>query len=116
MNIISKEAITSFKQWPAHVVGFIIILSIIIITIYSCKSKNIDILVDLGLIIMVGGTILFLITYGLCSLFYRYDTGRYKYTATLDDSYSINEIYENYTNISYDENTNIYTFEDKVVK
>lgn len=53
-----------------------------------------------------------LTTFILSMTVWGIDSGRYRYTAKFDDSISINEVYENYTNVRELE-PGIYVFEDK---
>lgn len=60
--------------------------------------------------------VLVLLTTALCgTVFGIPQEGKYHYTAKLDDSISINEIYENYEDISYLGN-GVYKFKDKTSK
>ena len=112
MNIITKTPIQTFLEWPAHLVATLIIVSAIIMMIIALKTKS-----SRSIEIFSGfaffSLFLFLFSYAMCSIFLRVDTDRYTYTATLDDSYSVNELYEKYTNVTYDEETQIYTFDDR---
>lgn len=40
-------------------------------------------------------------------------TGKYRYVATLDKSYSAIELFENYTDINYNAENNLFYFSDK---
>ena len=112
MNIITKTPIQTFLEWPVHLVATLIVVSAIIMMIIALKTKS-----SRTMEIFSGfaffSLFLFLFSYAMCSIFLRVDTDRYTYTATLDDSYSVNELYEKYTNVTYDEETQIYTFDDR---
>lgn len=72
------------------------------------KNNNIDYII-IGVIAFIVG-----ICIEVVSLTHpNGHTGKYRYVATLDKSYSAVELFENYTNISYDAENNLFYFSDK---
>jgi len=108
VNIISKEAITMMAPWISNVIcifGFSMIIFLIGCLAYSSLSHNKKLSNEKLLkVILWTGTV------GLCTLlilgliagiFFRVPSGRYKYTATIDE--------ENMTVAEYNEFMKAYS-------
>lgn len=123
VNIISKEAITMMAPWATNVIcifGFSMIIFLIGCLVYSTFGRNKKLSNEklLKIILYTGTAGLCVLLILCCSLglFFRVPSGRYKYTATIDE--------ENMTVVEYNEfmkaynhshcKNGIYYFEDWV--
>lgn len=110
MEIISKTQITEPLMWPQVTAIIIMIAAVIGVLVYSLTTSKYERGSKALLLIGVVGISAFLVIVAICNTI-RVGTGRYRYEATLDDTYSANDLFEKYTNISYEDG--VYSFEDK---
>ena len=111
MNILTQEVITEPKLWPLYVVASVFVLAIVVVLKY-CALYDTWVHTKYFLFrLFVVGTVCCFMTHVFCNTFYRTETDRNRYTATIDDSVTVNELFENYTNITYTDG--VYIFEDK---
>lgn len=111
MDIITKEIITEPNKSIATIVALIAIGIMIAIMVCLYIRKNVDFAVKAMAWVFFIALPLILVGVLLGSTIFRTTTDRYKYTATLDETVSAVELYENYTNIEYRDG--IWYFEDK---
>ena len=110
MEIISKTQITEPLMWPQTAVVIITIAAVIGVLVYSFMTSKYE-RGTKGLFWIIAVSIpAFIAAVAICNII-RIDTGRYRYEATLDDTYAANDLFEEYTNISYEDG--VYSFEDK---
>ena len=118
VNIISKEEITKNAEWPSALAGLITVIAILTTFIVCERIKNKygieieDILIKIVCGIVIVGIVSVLVLEFDCSL-HKIPTGRYKYSATFDDTATyedINEFLNDYTNVYIEEG--VYYFED----
>ena len=116
IEIISQEPITEPLQWPITLVGALAIVAIFAILIWATVAKRMGenrTGVLLGLVGTVGMSLL-LIAMFICSVFFQFPTGRYRYEATIDkDKITVSEyeaFIEEYNPTIKD---GIYYWEDK---
>ena len=116
INIITKEAITRGLEWPPlipAIAGIAFALSILVVLIV-CPKRVYGICINLMLHAFACLSLM-LITMGICTAFFPVETGRYKYTATLDPEMTIVEFekfQQSYNNIQCE--NGVWYFEDKV--
>lgn len=118
VNIISQETITEGLKWPPVIFAFIGLLFCFAAFGYLIFHKYIkgDYLDRVAKLLMhaMACIVLMMLTMGICSIFFPVETGRYKYSGTLDDDMTIvefKEFQETYTNIEYKDG--IWYWEDK---
>lgn len=117
INIITQEEITTYTQWPAHIVAFIafvfcIVALLVLDNTYESVEKCMRWLYHAAACIP-----LMLLTLLFCSIFLQHPTGRYEYTATLDPEMTLVEFEEfeqTYDDIYYKDG--IWYFEDKEIR
>lgn len=110
MNIIEKTMITKGTVIPTVVVGVITCSILIGLLVYMFVKHDPDTVLKYLMPVMLFGIIGIVV--GTCiGCLIRIPTDRYKYKATLDNTVSANELFENYENITYE--NGVYTFEDK---
>lgn len=118
VNIISKEEIAKSVEWPSVLVGLIAAIAILT-TLIVCERlrgkyglKIEDILIKIVCSIGIVGIIGVLVLEFVCNC-HKIPTGRYKYSATFDDTATyedINEFLNDYTNVYIEKG--VYYFED----
>ena len=117
INIITQEEITTYTQWPAHIVaGAAIIFCFIGLltlgnTFESCQRCF------RWLYHAIACLPLMLFTFALCSIFLQHPTGRYEYTATLDPEMTLvefEEFQQSYDNVYYEDG--LWHFTDKEIR
>lgn len=115
ISIITKEAITRGLMWPPLIPGVISVLfTLSVLVVLFVKPKD---MYDRCIRLLVHGVVcmlLMLVTMGICTAFFPEETGRYKYTATLDPEMTIVEFEEfqnSYNNIRCEDG--VWHFEDK---
>ena len=112
-EVITKTPITRGLVWPVIVVGCILIAVCIFSIIYTTKTKK-DCSKALFYCVFAGLPILYL-SMGICTWFFPVETGRYEYTATLNENMSIVEFakfQQDYEDIEYI-GDNVWRFKDK---
>lgn len=110
MEIISKTQITEPLMWPQIAVLIIMIAALVGVFVYTFMTSEYERGAKGLLWITVVSIPAFIAAVAICNII-RVDTGRYRYEATLDDTYAANDLFEKYTNISYEDG--VYSFEDK---
>lgn len=85
INIIAKEEITTCVGFPVYIVGALAIIGIIGTMLYFTKTKDFDKTVKGLAVFGFGGMVSMVITMLICSIFFTVPTGRYKYTASIDE-------------------------------
>lgn len=113
LNIISQEAITRGLIWPPVVIGIFAILIMFTFVILSFVKKDLDLCVK-GFIIALALYPVMLLSMLVCNKCFPEETGRYKYTATLDPEMTITEFEEfqqTYDDIRCEDG--VWYFEDK---
>lgn len=117
INIITQEEITTYTQWPAHIVAFLaIVFCIVALCVLDNSFESVQKCFR-WLYHAIACLPLMLFTFALCSIFLQYPTGRYEYTATLDPEMTIvefEEFQQTYDDVYYEDG--IWHFEDKEIR
>ena len=115
MTIIEQTIIKAIPILPIIIVGAFVLLVMLVSGMMSlvCSNKRIQ---DSSFITFNLSAFIGILTVPavaiICCIFFQYDTDRYSYKVKLDNSYTANELFENYTNVKY-LGDNIYKIEDK---
>ena len=110
IEIITKEVIREPNMLVYAISCMMIILGLIILAIIVAKKPEED-WCGLILFCIVLSALLVCGVYALCTTVFAIPTDRYEYTAKIDESVSLVEFYDDYTNIRYEDG--IWHFEDK---
>ncbi len=110
IEIITKETVIESNITIFWIIMGIIVISLLIIGIYSIVTNNLKCGKPM-IIIVLGSIPLMLLVGWLCCTVFAIQTDRYEYTAKIDESVSLVEFYDNYTNIEYRDG--IWHFEDR---
>ena len=110
MEILEKTMITRNSFWPTVIVGGLVILFMIFLLVRMFIKNDPDGTLKVLMPTMMLGMLLIILSTILGCLI-RIPTGRYEYRAKLADDFPANELFEKYTNVTYD--NGIYTFEDR---
>lgn len=111
IEIITKEEITTGSMWPS-----ILIVGIMaIILLIAAFKKNVDYFATTFAICFFIGVPILLLTLGFSNTLFPVGTGRYKYTAKVDETKvtiaEFREFMESYDDITYADG--LYSFVDK---
>lgn len=113
MSIIEQIAIVTLPSWYMTLSFVVPVVWIIVWSVLHAKQichYNFD--KENFYYAMTSLSVVIFLIFMLCSNFVEISTDRYQYTARLNDSYSINELYENYEEIEY-LGDKTYSFKDK---
>lgn len=112
-EIITKTPITKGLMWPPIVIGCILILICICSIIYTTVKRK-DCSKVLFYCAFAGIPILYT-SMAICTIFFPVETGRYEYTAKLNEDLTVvefAEFQETYTDIEYI-GDDVWRFKDK---
>lgn len=118
MTIINQTPIEELNQLYLYIPGGLLIILVLVLGVIdiwkSSKGEPIAQVLrftDIYLLVACVGLFILLAWGGVASIFLKTPSGRYTYEATFSDVESLNEAFEKYDFIKYD--NGIYTFEDK---
>lgn len=114
VNILTQEPIMRGLVWPPVVIGVFGMLTTVFSLCYFCLYKKDHDKTVKGYIAAFSTLPLMLTAMLICTVFFPVETGRYKYSGTLDDNMTIVEykkFQDTYTNIRYVDN--VWYWEDK---
>ena len=111
MDIITKEIIYESSDLPAAIVCSVAIGAMIALMVHLYTKRNTDFTVKAMAWIICIAFPLMLVATMLGNTVFVTPTDRYEYTAKLDETVSMVEFYESYTNIECKDG--IWYFEDR---
>ena len=118
MIVINQTPIEELNQLYLYIPGGLLILLILVLGVIdiwkSFKGEPITQVIrftDIYLVIAGIGLVILIAWSVVASIFLKTPSGRYTYEATFTDIESVNEAFEKYEFIEY--NNGIYTFKDK---
>ena len=114
ITIISKEAITRGIAWPTLIIAAISLLVVIIGGFISLKIDDDLKIFFISFYISIIGVLLTIACGWVCDAFFPVETGRYKYSGTIDENTPIVEFIEfkeSYDNVECKDG--IWYWEDK---
>lgn len=118
MNIIEKTEIVAMPEWTAPVMfavalGIMVIMATIAIVREKHNKKHGKKTTYIRDLFLMFIAIPVVIVVGFIAKSMKQPTGRYTYKASLDNSISVNEFYDKYTNIQQLDEEGLFYFEDK---
>lgn len=111
VEIITKEVIKKSNDLIVWIFGVILISIVLATLIYFLKTLNEIVVIRILKFLGIIGPLLLIVIIVLSSTVFTLPTDKYKYTARIDESVSLVEFYDSYTNIEYKDG--IWYFEDK---
>ena len=119
MTIINQTPIEELNQLYLYIPGGLLIILVLVLGVIdiwkSFKGEPITQVrrfTDIYLVVTGIGLVIFIAWSVVASIFLKTPSGRYTYEATFTDVESVNEAFEKYEFIEYD--NGVYTFEDKI--